>query len=104
MTVVDLRGRITVESGASEVRQATRSLVEGGNKELLLNLREVDYIDSTGIGALVASYTSTVAAGGMLKLLQANEKIQHLLDMTRLLTVFEIFETEESALASFSNH
>lgn len=103
VTVVNLQGRVTVESGAAEVRQATRLLIEQGKKDLLLNLGGVDYIDSTGVGSLVASYTTTVAAGGRLKIVNANQKIQHLLDMTRLLSVFEVFESEDSALASFSN-
>jgi anti-anti-sigma factor len=102
VAIVGVKGRITIEEGSSEVRHQIRKLVVQGHNRVLVNLDKVSYVDSTGIGALVASYTTTVNAGGYLQLLKANAKIQRLLDTTRLLSVLNVYQDEDSAVASFN--
>ena len=83
------------------VRNAVRDILQSGKKKIILNLAEVSYIDSSGIGELVSSYTTVTNGGGQLKLLNLTNKIHELLQITKLLTVFETFENEQAALASF---
>jgi anti-sigma B factor antagonist len=101
VTVLDLSGKITIGEGSVQLRETVRQLLEAGKKKILLNLGDVSYVDSSGIGELVSSYSTTNKNEGQLKLLNLTKKIQDLLAITKLLTVFEIHESEESALASF---
>jgi anti-sigma B factor antagonist len=99
--VVQINGRIELGEGSAAVRDVVRDLLGKGRKKILLNLADVDYIDSAGLGSLVSSFTSVRNDGGELKLVYLTKKVQDLLQMTRLYTVFEIFDDEEAALKSF---
>lgn len=103
VTVIDAAGRITLGEGASSLRDAIRETVNAGNKKILLNLGEVNYIDSSGIGELVSAYTTVTNQGGHLKLLGLNKRIQDLLQITKLYTVFECHDDEAVAVRSFSS-
>jgi len=102
VTVVDVSGRITLGEGSSELRDALRDLVAKGNKKILLNLGDVSYIDSSGIGELVSGFTSVSNQGGQLKLLNLTKRVKDLLQITKLYTVFEVFEEEPAAVRSFA--
>jgi anti-sigma B factor antagonist len=102
VTVIDVSGRITLGEGASVIRDAVRDLTTKENKKILLNLGDVPYIDSSGIGELVAGYTSVANAGGTLKLLGLTKRVQDLLQITKLYTVFEVQEDEAHAVRSFA--
>jgi len=102
VTVIDVSGRIILGEGSNVVRDALRDLTAKGNKKILLNLGEVTYIDSSGIGELVAGYTSLANAGGELKLLGLTKRVQDLLQITKLYTVFDVHEVEAHALRSFA--
>ncbi len=102
VSVVDVVGRITLGEGASALRETIRGLVAKGQKKVLLNLSEVSYIDSSGIGELVSGFTTVTNSGGTLKLLGLTKRVQDLLQITKLYTVFEVFDREASAVASFS--
>jgi anti-sigma B factor antagonist len=102
VTVIDCAGRITLGEGSSTLRDAIRDLVGKGNKKILLNLAEISYIDSSGIGELVSSFTSVSNAGGSLKLLKLTKRVQDLLQITKLYTVFEVFDDEAAAIRSFA--
>ncbi len=101
ITILDMSGKITIGEGSVALRSAIRRLLEEGKKKILLNLAGVGYIDSSGIGELVSSYTAINNAGGQLKLLSLTQKLQDLLAITKLLTVFETYDDEEEAKASF---
>mgnify|MGYP000359589651 CR=1 FL=1 len=101
-TILDLSGRITIGEGSVQLREAVRRLLEQGNKNLLIDLGGVDYVDSSGIGELVSCYTTTKNQGGQLKLLNLTKKIKDLLSITKLLTVFEVYDDEAEALKSFA--
>ena len=101
VTVLDMDGKITIGEGSVALRTAIRRLLEEGKKKILLNLAKVGYIDSSGIGELVSSYTAINKESGELKLLNLTQKLQDLLTITKLLTVFDVYEGEEEALASF---
>lgn len=102
VTVIDAVGRITLGEASSTFRDTIRELVSKGEKKLLLNLAEVSYIDSSGIGELVSAYTTVTNQGGQLKLLNLTKRIQDLLQITKLYTVFEVFDNEATAVRSFS--
>jgi anti-sigma B factor antagonist len=102
VTVMDAAGRITLGEGASTFRDAVRDLAAKGNKKLLLNLSEVSYIDSSGIGEMVSGFTSVTNSGGQLKLLGLSKRVKDLLQITKLYTVFEVFDDETEAIRSFS--
>lgn len=102
VTILDLGGKITIGEGSVALRSAIRRLLGEGKHKLLLNLGSVGYIDSSGIGELVSSFTAVNKEGGTLKLLNLTQKIQDLLAITKLLTVFDVFESESEALASFN--
>jgi anti-sigma B factor antagonist len=102
VTVMDAAGRITLGEGASTFRDAVRDLAAKGNKKLLLNLGEVSYIDSSGIGEMVSGFTSVTNSGGQLKLLGLSKRVKDLLQITKLYTVFEVFDDETAAIRSFS--
>lgn len=101
VTVVDCVGRITLGEGASTFRDTLRDLVTAGNKKLLLNMAEVSYIDSSGIGEMVSGYTSVSNQGGQVKLLNLTKRVKDLLQITKLYTVFEVFDDEAHAVRSF---
>ncbi|HYE14669.1 MAG TPA: STAS domain-containing protein [Pyrinomonadaceae bacterium] len=101
VTILDLEGRITIGEGNVSLRGAIRRLIEEGKKKVLLNLGGVSYMDSSGIGELVSSYTTIGREGGQLKLLKLTQKIRDLLGITKLLTVFDTYDDEASALNSF---
>jgi anti-sigma B factor antagonist len=101
VTVLDMDGRITIGEGSVALRSAVRRLLEEGKKNILLNLAGVGYIDSSGIGELVSSYTAIKSQEGQLKLLSLTEKLRDLLTITKLLTVFDAYETESDALSNF---
>ena len=101
VTVLDMDGRITIGEGSVALRSAIRRLLEEGKKKILLNLAGVRYIDSSGIGELIANYTTVGRSGGQLKLLNLTDKVQDLLVITKLLTVFDVYESEAEALSSF---
>ncbi len=99
--ILDLDGRITVGEEASRLRELLRELAAAGKTRVILNLEKVDYIDSTGLGALVVGYTSLRKAGGVLKLANLSRRNIELLIFTKLETVFEIFDSELDAVNSF---
>ncbi len=101
VVILDLDGEVRIGDSATALRSAIRDLVAGGSKNILLNLGGVKYIDSSGIGELIANYTTAGRAGGHLKLLNLTEKVQDLLVITKLLTVFDVYESEPEALSSF---
>ena len=101
VTVLDMSGKITIGEGSVSLRSAIRRLLEEGQKRILLNLSAVSYIDSSGIGELVSSYTAINKEGGQLKLLNLTQKIKDLLTITKLLTVFDVYDSEADALNSF---
>ena len=101
IVILDLEGRITAGEEASLLRDALRRLAEGGHNRIILNLEKVDYIDSTGLGALVMGYTTLRKAGGALKLLNLSRRNIELIVFTKLETVFEIFDDELDAVNSF---
>jgi anti-sigma B factor antagonist len=102
VTVVDATGRITLGEGASVFRDMIRDLAAKGNKKILVNLADVSYIDSSGIGEMVSSFTTVTNHGGQLKLLSLTKRVKDLLQITKLYTVFEVFEDESSAVRSFA--
>jgi anti-sigma B factor antagonist len=101
VTILDMDGKITIGEGSVALRTAIRRLLEEDKKKILLNLAKVGYIDSSGIGELVSSYTAINKESGELKLLNLTQKLQDLLTITKLLTVFDVYESGEEALASF---
>ncbi len=102
VTVVDLSGRITLGEGSSTLRDTVRDLLSRGQKKILLNLGDVTYIDSSGIGELVSGFTTVTNQGGQLKLLNLTKKVHDLLQITKLYTVFEVHNDEAAAVRSFS--
>jgi anti-sigma B factor antagonist len=102
VTVLDLSGRITLGEGSVALRDAVREAVAAGSKKIVVNLADVNYIDSAGLGELVGAYTSVKNAGGELKLLSLSKKVKDLLVITKLLTVFDVKDDEKDAIASFA--
>ena len=102
VTILDLRGEVRIGEGSIALRDAIRNLADTGKKKLLLNLAGVSYIDSSGIGELIANYTTVSRQGGQLKLLKLTDRVQNLLVITKLLTVFDAYDDEAEALKSFS--
>ena len=101
VAILDLDGEVRIGDSATALRGAIRELVAGGSSKILLNLKGVRYIDSSGIGELIANYTTVGRTGGQLKLLNLTEKVQDLLVITKLLTVFDVYDDENEALSSF---
>ena len=101
VTILDMSGSIRIGEGSIALRDAVRRLSNDGKKNVLLNLGGVNYMDSTGVGELIANYTTLRREGGQLKLLNLTDKIQSLLVITKLLTVFDTFDNEADALSSF---
>ncbi len=102
ITVVDFSGRITLGEGSTVLRDTVRDLLNRGQKKILLNLGDVTYIDSSGIGELVSGFTTVTNQGGQLKLLNLTKKVHDLLQITKLYTVFEVHNDEATAVRSFS--
>ncbi|HQZ82316.1 MAG TPA: STAS domain-containing protein [Pyrinomonadaceae bacterium] len=102
VTILDLNGKVTIGEGSVALRTAIRRVLGEGKNKILLNLGGVGYIDSSGIGELVSSFTAVNKEGGTLKLLNLTQKIQDLLAITKLLTVFDVYENEAEALASYN--
>jgi anti-sigma B factor antagonist len=102
VTVVDVAGRITLGEGSSALRETLRDLVAKNQNKILLNLADVSYIDSSGIGELVSGYTTVTNTGGSLKLLNLNKRVKDLLQITKLYTVFEVHEDEAAAIRSYA--
>lgn len=98
--ILDFSGKITLGEGTMSVRKAVRSVLENGTKNIILNLQEVNYIDSSGLGELMRTYSSINDAGGRLKLLHVTNRIRELLEVAKLVTFFEIFDDEKDAIAS----
>jgi anti-sigma B factor antagonist len=101
ITILDCSGKITLGEGTMTVRNAVRDILKENGRKIILNLADVNYIDSSGIGELVSTYTTVTNTGGQFKLLSLTKKIHELLQITKLLTVFQVFEDEQAALASF---
>ena len=102
VTVIDAVGRITLGEGSSVFRDTLKDLTAAGNKKLLLNLAEVSYIDSSGIGEMVSGFTSVTNQGGQLNLLNLTKRVKDLLQNTKLYTVFEVYDDEAAAVRSYS--
>ncbi len=101
VVVLDLSGRITLGEGSVQLRDAIRGLIGKGQKNILLNMGEVNYIDSSGLGELVSAYTTAKNQQAEVKLLRLTKKVHDLLQLTKLYTVFDIKDDEASAIASF---
>jgi len=102
VTIMDLSGRITLGEGSVILREQIRDLLAKGQKKILLNLADVTYIDSSGIGELVSAFTAVKNQGGELKLLKLTKKVHDLLQITKLYTVFDIKDDESAAVAAFA--
>ena len=103
VTILDLKGKITLGEGDEVLKDKVNSLVHQERKRILLNFADVPYIDSAGLGEIVRTYTTVSRQGGVLKLLALTKRIQDLLAITKLLTIFETFDTEDEAIKSFSS-
>ena len=101
VAIIELSGRLTLGEATGKVREAVRGIVTKGNQKVVLNLKEVSYIDSAGLGEVIGAYTSVKNQGGDMKLVGASGRALDLLQVTRLLTLFEFFEDEASAIRSF---
>ncbi len=103
VSIVDVVGRIVLGEGSDGVRDLVRNLIKDGNRKILLNLRDVDYVDSAGLGELVNAFTTMRSQGGELKLLNLSKRVRTLLQITKLLTVFDITDDEAISVKSFSS-
>jgi len=99
--ILDISGRITLGDGLGELRDSIREALAGDQKNILLNLAEVSYIDSSGLGQLIGSYASITSRGGQMKLLNLQKRVTDIMQITKLLTVFETYTSETAALKSF---
>ena len=104
VTILELEGKMILGDGDVQLVRKVEELVEKGSKAILLSLPKMAYTDSGGLGALVASFTTLARAGGRLKLLDPTKKVKDLLTITKLITVYEVFDNEEEAIASFEVH
>ncbi len=101
VTVLDLSGRVTLGEGSVQLREAIRDLISKGSHKILLNMGEVNYIDSSGLGELVSAYTTAKNQSASVKLLSLTHKVKDVLQLTKLYTVFDVFDDEASAIASY---
>jgi anti-sigma B factor antagonist len=101
VTIVDIKGRITLGDETESLRETVRNLISAGKKKIILNLAHVDFIDSSGVGELVSSFTAVRNAGGDLKLLNLTKKVHDILNVTKLYTVFDVKDDEFTAVKSF---
>ena len=102
VTILDLHGKMLIGEGDELLREKINGLVESGTKKIVLNLAEVPYVDSAGLGEIVRCYTTVSRKDGKLKLLNLTKRIHDLLSITKLLTVFETYDTEDEVVKSFS--
>ena len=102
VVVLDLHGKILIGEGDDALREAVTKLADAGKTKILLNLADVPYVDSAGLGEIVRTYTTVSRKGGKLKLLNLTKRIEDLLTITKLITVFEVHETEEAGVKSFA--
>ena len=102
VSVLDLSGKIVLGEGDGQVRERIKDLLSDGQKKILLNLGDVTYVDSAGLGALISSYTTTKREGAQLKLVNLTKRIQDLLAITKLITVFDTYDNEQEAIESYS--
>lgn len=100
--IIDLEGKITIGGGDVELRQLVEQSLDAGRPKILLNLAAVSHVDSSGIGEMVGCFTTVARRGGSMKLLNLTQKIQDILTVTQLITVFDVFDSEAEALASFN--
>ena len=103
VVVLDLKGKLTIGEGDELLKETIQKLMEQGHNKLLLNLAEVPYVDSAGLGEIVRTYTTVSRQGGSLKLLNLTKRITDLLAITKLLTVFDTYESEAEAVSSFQS-
>ena len=103
VVVLDLKGKLTIGEGDALLKETIQKLMEKGHNNLLLNLEGVPYVDSAGLGEIVRTYTTVSRQGGSLKLLNLTKRITDLLAITKLLTVFDTFESEAEAVSSFKS-
>ena len=103
VTVLDLSGKITLGEDGNLLKDKLQSLLHQNKKNILFNLANVSYVDSAGLGAIVSAYTTVTREGGSLKLANVTKKLQDLLSITKLLTVFETFDSEDEAIRSYKN-
>lgn len=103
VVVVDLSGRITLGDGSGTLRDTVKQLMDAGEKQIVLNMGDVSYIDSAGLGELVGSYTTISNSGGQLKLASVQKKMKDLMQITKLYTVFQAYDTEAEAVQSFGS-
>ncbi len=101
VSVLDLSGKIILGEGDLQIKDRIRDLLADGQRQILLNLGDVTYLDSAGLGSLISSYTTVKREGGQLKLVSLTKRIQDLLTITKLITVFDTYEGEKEALDSF---
>lgn len=101
VTILDLKGKILIGNGIDELRESINDSINNKNTNLLLNFANVPYLDSTGLGEVVRSYTSVKKEGGIVKIVNLTNKVKDLLSVTKLITVFETFEDEDKAIESF---
>src|SRR5436189_4014846 len=101
VSVLDLSGKIVLGEGDGQIRERIKDLLSDGQRKVLLNLGDVSYIDSAGLGALISSYATAKREGGQLKLVNLTKRVQDLLAITKLITVFETFDSEKEALESY---
>ena len=104
VTVVDLSGQIKLGEGSSVLRDTVKDLLGKGQKKILLNLADINYIDSSGVGELISAFTSVRNQGGELKLLDLTKKVHDVLQITKLYTVFDVRDNEAAAISAFSNN
>lgn len=104
VAVLDLKGRIRISGGALALHRSIRCLVDEGKTKILLNLAGVTHVDSTGLGELISSYVTLSNKGGQIKLVHLTERLRDIMTITKLLTVFDVYDDEADALASFEGH
>jgi len=102
VSVLDLSGKVVLGEGDVQIKERIKDLLADGQKRILLNLGDVSYIDSAGLGALISSYTTSKREGAQLRLVNLTKRIQDLLSITKLITVFDTYETEQEAITSFA--
>jgi anti-sigma B factor antagonist len=103
VSLVDLDGRIVLGEESNALREKLKSLIAEGKKKIVLNMADVKYIDSTGLGTLVAAHVSAKTQGASLRLCHLGEKFHEIMQMTKLLTVFDVYDTEAAAVSSFQS-
>ena len=104
IAVLDLKGRIRINGGTLALHRSIRCLVDEGKTKILLNLAGVTHIDSTGLGELISSYVTVSNKGGQVKLVHLTERLRDIMTITKLVTVFDVYDNEADALASFTGH